>query len=116
MPEQPGSANRAVAVLSTMMRIAELWRYRRHNSNPCKNAKRFLTAEEMTRLNGVRLRNEAGLLGLRIHDLPHSWASAAAMNGVDMATVAKPLRHALVEAAETVGSIVAEAMASARKT
>ncbi len=46
----------------------------------------------------------------------HSWASAAAMNGVDMATIAKPLRHALVEAAETLGSIVAEAMASARKT
>ena len=59
MAEQPGSANRAMPVLSTMMRMAELWGYRRHNSNPCKNAKRyrmepkarFLTADEMARLN-----------------------------------------------------------------
>lgn len=43
-------------------------------------------------------------------------ASTAAMNGVDMATVAKPLGHALVAAAEKVGSIVAEAMESARET
>ena len=38
------------------------------------------------------------------------------MNGVDMATIAKPLGHAPVEAAEKVGSIVAEAMASAGET
>ena len=41
MAEQPGSANRAMPVLSVMMRMAELWGYRRHNSNPCKNAERF---------------------------------------------------------------------------
>ena len=66
MAEQPGSANRAMPVLSTMMRMAELWGYRRHNSNPCKNAKRyrmepkarFLTAEEMARLNAVLTRDE----------------------------------------------------------
>ena len=202
MAEQPGSANRAMPVLSTMMRMAELWGYRPHNSNPCKNAKRyrmepkarFLTAEEMARLNAVltrdefycpqavavirllmltgcrfgevvslewdwirgkrihlpdaksgprtvwlssaaravidaipryspdcpflfparpptryidnfeyqwhRIRNEAGLPGLRIHDLRHSWASVAAMNGVDMVTIAKLLGHALVETTE----------------
>jgi len=202
MAEQPGSANRALPVLSTMMRRAELWGYRRHNSNPCKNAKRYrmepkarcLTAEEMARLNAVltrdefhcpqavavirllmltgcrfgevvslewdwmrgkrihlpntksgprtvwlssaaravidaipryrpdcpflfparpptrhienfdyqwhRIRNEAGLAGLRIHDLRHSWASTAAMNGVDMVTIAKLLGHALVETTE----------------
>ncbi|MCY4590635.1 MAG: hypothetical protein OXE86_08755 [Alphaproteobacteria bacterium] len=37
--ERPGSANRPMLVLSTGMRAAELWGYRRHNSNPCKNAK-----------------------------------------------------------------------------
>jgi len=202
MAERPGSANRAMPVLSTMMRMAELWGYRRHNSNPCKNAKRyrtepkarFLTAEEMARLNAVltrdefhcpqavavirllmltgcrfgevvslewawtkgkrihlpdsksgprtvwlssaaravidaipryspdcpflfparpptrhidnieyqwrRIRNEAGLPGLRLHDLRHTWASTAAMNGVDMVTIAKLLGHALVETTE----------------
>ena len=202
MAEQPGSANRAMPILSVMMRMAELWGYRPHNSNPCKNAKRyrmepkarFLTAEEMARLNAVltrdefycpqavavirllmltgcrfgevvslewgwirgkrihlpdaksgprtvwlssaaravidaipryspdcpflfparpptrhidnfeyqwhRIRNEAGLPGLRIHDLRHSWASTAAMNGVDMVTIAKLLGHALVETTE----------------
>ena len=38
-----------------------------------------------------RIRNEAGLPGVRLHDLRHTWASVAAMNGVDMVTVAKLL-------------------------
>ena len=202
MADRPGSANRSMPVLSVMMRMAELWGYRPHNSNPCKNAKRyrmkpkarFLTAEEMAQLNAVltrdefycphivaivrllmltgcrvgevaalewdwirgkrihlpdsksgprtvwlssaaravidaipryrddcpflfparpstrhieqfeyqwhRIRNEAGLPGLRLHDLRHSWASTAAMNGVDMVTIAKLLGHALVETTE----------------
>ena len=62
----PGSANRSMPTLSVMMRMAELWGYRRHNSNPCKNTKRyraqakerFLTAEEMGRLNAVLTRDE----------------------------------------------------------
>ena len=66
MADQPGSANRAMPVLSVMMRMAEVWGYRRHNSNPCKNARRyrtqarerFLTAEEMARLNAVLTRDE----------------------------------------------------------
>ena len=202
MSDRPGIANRAMPVLSMMMRMAELWGYRRHNINPCKNTRRykmkplerFLTVEEMARLNAVltrdefwcphivaivrllmltgcrfgeiaslewdwikgkrihlpdsksgprtvwlssaarividaiprysadcpyvfpnrpptrpidniafhwdRIRNEAGLPGLRLHDLRHSWASVAAMNGVDMVTVAKLLGHALVETTE----------------
>ena len=202
MSNRPGLANRAMPVLSTMMRMAELWGYRRHNSNPCRNAKRyrmepkarFLAADEMARLNAVltrdefycpqavavirllmltgcrfgevvslewdwirgkrihlsdaksgprtvwlssaaravidaiprygpdcpflfparpptryidnfdsqwnRIRSEAGLPGLRIHDLRHSWASTAARNGVDMVTIAKLLGHALVETTE----------------
>ena len=35
-------------------------------------------------------------------DLRHSWASIAAMNGVDMVTIAKLLGHALVETTERV--------------
>ena len=203
MSDRPGIANRAMPVLSMMMRMAELWGYRAHNSNPCRNTRRyrmkpverFLTAEEMARLNAVltrdefwcphivaivrllmmltgcrfgeiaalewdwirdrrihlpdsksgprtvwlssaaravidaiprygadcpylfparpptrpidniafqwdRIRDEAGLPGLRLHDLRHSWASTAAMNGVDMVTIAKLLGHALVETTE----------------
>ncbi len=202
MADRPGIANRSMPVLSVMMKMAELWGYRRHNSNPCKNTKRyrmqpkerFLSAEEMARLNTVltreefhcpnivaiirllmltgcrfgeivalewdwirdkriflpdsksgprtvwlssaaravigaisryspdcpyvfpghpptrpidnigyrwsRIRDEAELPGLRIHDLRHSWASVAAMNGVDMVTIAKLLGHALVETTE----------------
>ena len=47
-----------------------------------------------------RIRDEAGLPGLRLHDLRHTWASVAAMNGVDMVTIAKLLGHALVETTE----------------
>ena len=202
LAERPGIANRAMPVLSMMMKMAELWGYRAHNSNPCRNTRRyrmkpkerFLTADEMARLNAVltrhefrcpdivaivrllmltgcrfaevaslewgwikgkrvrlpdsksgprtvwlssaaravidaiprysedcpylfpgrpptrpvanisyqwkRIRAEAELPGLRLHDLRHSWASTAAMHGVDMVTIAKLLGHALVETAE----------------
>ena len=202
MSERPGIANRSMPVLSVMMRMAELWGYRAHNTNPCKRTRRFrmkpkerfLTAEEIARLNAVlvrdefwcpnvvaivrlllltgcrvgeilslewdwikgkriflpdskcgprtvwissaaravidviprysedcpylfpsrpatrpidnivfhwnRIRDEAGLPGLRLHDLRHTWASVAAMNGVDMVTIAKLLGHALVETTE----------------
>ena len=36
MSARPGIANRSMPVLSTMMRQAELWGYRLHNTNPCK--------------------------------------------------------------------------------
>ncbi len=202
MSERPGVANRSVPVLSVMMRMAELWGYRAHNSNPCKNTRRyrmqpkerFLTADEMARLNAVlvrdefrcpdvvaivrllmltgcrfgeiaslewewikgkrihlpdsksgsrrvwlssaaravidaiprygpdcpflfparpptrpvdnieyqwhRIREEADLPGLRLHDLRHSWTSVAAMNGVDMVTIARLLGHVLAETTE----------------
>ena len=202
MSDRPGIANRSMPVLSMMMRMAELWGYRAHNSNPCRNTRRyrmkpverFLTADEMARLNAVltrdefwcphivaivrllmltgcrfgeiaalewdwirdrrihlpdsksgprtvwlssaaravidairryspdcpylfparpptrpiytiqrewdRIRDEAGLPGLRLHDLRHSWGSTAAVNGVDMVTIAKLLGHALVETTE----------------
>ena len=66
MSDRPGVANRAMPVLSMMMRMAELWGYRRHNSNPCRNTRRyrmkpmdrFLTADEMARLNAVLTRDE----------------------------------------------------------
>ena len=202
MSERPGVANRSMPVLSVMMRMAERWGYRAHNTNPCKNTRRyrtklmerFLSTEEIARLNAVltrdefwcpnvvailrllmltgcrvgeirslewswikgtriflpdsksgprtvwlssaardvidtiprysedcpylfpsrpptrpidnigfqwtRIREEAGLPGLRLHDLRHTWASLAAMNGVDMVTIAKLLGHALVETTE----------------
>ena len=63
MSERPGIANRAMPVLSMMMRMAELWGYRAHNSNACRNTRRyktkpverFLTADEMARLNAVHM-------------------------------------------------------------
>ena len=66
MSKRPGIANRAMPVLSMMVRMAELWGYRVHNSNPCKNTRhyrtkpkeRFLTADEMARLNAVLTRDE----------------------------------------------------------
>ncbi|MCY3856853.1 MAG: integrase arm-type DNA-binding domain-containing protein, partial [Rhodospirillales bacterium] len=36
MAHRPGTANRTMPVLSVMMRMAELWGYRVHNTNPCK--------------------------------------------------------------------------------
>ena len=202
MSERPGVANRSMPVLSVMMRMAELWGYRAHNTNPCKRTRRFrmkpmerfLTTGEIARLNAVlvrdefwcpnvvavvrllmltgcrvgeilslewgwikgkriflpdsksgprtvwissaaravidaiprysedcpylfpsrpatrpidnivfhwnRIRDEAGLPGLRLHDLRHTWASVAAMNGVAMVTIAKLLGHTLVETTE----------------
>ena len=66
MAEQPGSANRAMPILSSMMRKAELCGYRQRNTNSCKNAKRyrmepkarFLMAEEKARLDAVLTRDE----------------------------------------------------------
>jgi len=66
MAGKPGVANRTMPVLSVMMRMAELWGYRSHNSNPCKNTRRyrmapkerFLSADEMARLNAVLTRDE----------------------------------------------------------
>ena len=65
MAQRPGSANRSMPVLSVMMRMAELWGYCPHNSNPCKNTgryrmqpkERFLSPEEMARLNVVLTRD-----------------------------------------------------------
>ena len=62
---------------------------------------------------------------MRLHDLRHTWASVATMNGVDMVNIAKLLGHRrqetttgffhiadrhLVEAEERIGEIIAEAM------
>ena len=66
MADRPGTANRSMPVLSVMMRMAELWGYRPHNSNPCKYTRRyktpprerFLTPGEMARLNAVLTRDE----------------------------------------------------------
>ena len=41
----------------------------------------------------VRIRDEAGLPGLRIHDCRHTWASQGVMNGVGLTTVGRLLGH-----------------------
>ena len=41
----------------------------------------------------VRIREEAGLPGLRIHDCRHTWASHGVMNGVGLTTVGRLLGH-----------------------
>ena len=128
-----------------MMRMAELWGYRRHNTNPCKNTcpyrtkpeERFLTAEEMARLNaegqGIWILTkcwrtvctDAKLGRPRLHDLRHTAASQAVMGGENLPLVGRLLgtrRHRttagyapvadgyLVEAAEKVGTIIAGVM------
>ena len=78
MSARLGIANRAMPVLSMMMRMAELWGYRRHNSNPCtktrryrmKPMERFLTADEMARLNAVLTRDEFWCPQCRRHRPP----------------------------------------------
>lgn len=57
----PPTANRALATLSRMFALAEIWGMRRENSNPCRNIKhfreqrreRFLSDEEYGRLGAV---------------------------------------------------------------
>ncbi len=68
-----------------------------------------------------RLRSEAGLKDIRLHDLRHTFASIAVMNGENILTVGRLLGHndpgttlkythlahdAVAEAAETVGSVL----------
>ncbi len=68
LAHRPGVANRALPVLSVMLREAEIWNYRPKGSQPCKNIKRYarpevghyLTAEELIRLGAV-LREQAPL-------------------------------------------------------
>ena len=47
-----------------------------------------------------RIREEAGLPGVRLHDLRHSSASTAEVHGMEMVTVARLPGHALVETTE----------------
>ena len=41
----------------------------------------------------VKVRDEAGLPGLRLHDCRHTWASQGVMNGVGLTTVGRLLGH-----------------------
>lgn len=70
MRETPRRANHAVAILSKVMSLAEVWKLRPENTNPCgaiarfaeNKRKRFLSAEEVSRL-GAALK-EAETTGL----------------------------------------------------
>ena len=191
MSGAPGIANRALPVLSVMMRQAELWDLRPQGSNPCRDIRRykttlrerFLSVDELKRLGFVldhaedrqaaaairlllftgarsseitglrwdwirytravlpdsktgpkaiqlppparavlsgiprtgqfvfpnkagtgpmtdlgprwhKLRDLAGLDGVRIHDCRHTFASHAVMSGLDLYTVGRLLGHA----------------------
>ena len=197
MSATPGAANRALPVLSVMMRQAELWDFRPQGSNPCRNMRRykttprerFLSVDELRRLGFVldhaedkqaaaairlllftgarsseitglrwdwirgtravlpdsktgpkaiqfppparavlnalpqkgpfvfpnrrgdgpmsdlglrwrKLRDLAGLDGVRIHDCRHTFASHAVMSGLDLYTVGRLLGHADVVSTE----------------
>ena len=197
MSATPGTANRALPVLSVMMRQAELWDFRPQGSNPCRNMRRykttprerFLSVDELKRLGFVldhaedqqaaaairlllftgarsseitglrwdwirgtravlpdsktgpkaiqlppparavlnalprrgrfvfpnrrgdgpmtdlglrwqKLRDHAGLDGVRIHDCRHTFASHAVMSGLDLYTVGRLLGHADVASTE----------------
>ena len=73
----------------------------------------------------TRVREEAGLPGLRIHDCRHTWASQGVMNGVGLPTVGRLLGHrrrsttaiyahlddtALQDAAAKAAAVIARAM------
>ena len=73
----------------------------------------------------VRIRDEAGMPGLRIHDCRHTWASQGIMNGVGLTTVGRLLGHrqrettaiyahlddvALRDTAKQVAAVIARAM------
>jgi integrase len=68
LADRPYTANRAVAALSKAMALAEDWRMRPANSNPCarvrhyreKTRERFLSLEEFGRLGAVLVAAEAG--------------------------------------------------------
>lgn len=47
-----------------------------------------------------KARQEAGIEGVRLHDLRHTFASHAVMNGVTLPTVSRLLGHALIESSE----------------
>ena len=87
------SAARAVAVIDAIPRYSNDCPYLFPSRPPTQPIDNIV-------FHWDRIRTEAGLPELRLHDLRHSWASVAAMNGVDMVTIAKLLGHALVETTE----------------
>ena len=73
MRETPVLANRARALLSKMMNLAEVWGWRPENANPCRGVdpyeetprERYLSASEIERLGDtLRLADETGFLTL----------------------------------------------------
>ena len=63
MSATPGNANRALPVLSVMMRQAELWDFRPQGSNPCRNMRRYKTAPRERFLSVDELKRLGFVLG-----------------------------------------------------
>lgn len=70
MARTPYAANRALALLSKLFKLAEVWGMRPNNSNPCsgierykeKGRERFLSQAELARLGDVLVQAESGPL------------------------------------------------------
>jgi len=60
-----------------------------------------------------RLRKAAGLEDVRIHDLRHTYASMAVMNGIDLLTVGKILGHSNYQTTERYAHLADEAVRDA---
>lgn len=80
LAEKPYRANRALAVLSKALNLAELWGMRPDGSNPCRHVKkypekarkRFLSPAELGRLGAVLRRAEQGELGPMMPSVIHA--------------------------------------------
>jgi len=67
LAKKPTTANRALALLSKVMSLAEVWKYRPQNSNPCKFVDRYpenkrdriLNAEELSKLGEALRKHES---------------------------------------------------------
>jgi len=103
MADKPTQANRVLAVLSSMLSLAETWGYRSPNSNPCGTVERypeskktrFLSPEEISRLlDTLRAQEEKFpyqvklfrlllLTGARLREVLHCrWSAKAGGNPI----------------------------------
>ena len=108
--DKPGMANITLQVLSQLFYKAEQWRLIGPRRSPCRSIpkyrlrsrERYLTGEEYRRLMTLkstwrRVRRIAGLQGVRLHDLCHSYASRALAAGESLSTIGELLNHAQVQ-------------------
>ncbi|MDE0620510.1 MAG: hypothetical protein OXH83_02440 [Bryobacterales bacterium] len=74
LSEPPGIANRAMLELAVMMRMAEFWGYRAHNTDHCKRTRRYATKPNERFLDT----GELARLGLALDAREAKWHEAVA--------------------------------------